>query len=328
MRLRLLPYLIIPSVCVWSTVWGQSVGRQSISKGAGGQPGGAVTRVPSEVVLVKGAWTSASDSVTPVPEGGRIADGVFRDEYFGITYVLPSNWTEKFKGPPPSDTGLYVLAQLSPASTFKGSAKGSILITAQDMFFTTAPASNATDLMNYMKDKLESDYTVEIPPQQIKLAERSFTFFAYWSPAAQLHWYVLATQIRCHVVQIVLSSSDTKLLEDLLSSVNQMKLPPVPSSPGKAGSAVPLCIKDYVRKENMITRVDPVFNEHRFNPVPVRIVIDKEGNVKHIHFLSAFPDQSKAIADAVSQWRFKQLRRDGQPFEVETGILFGRVNAQ
>ena len=54
-------------------------------------------------------------------------------------------------------------------------------------------------------------------------------------------------------------------------------------------------------------------------------IIDKEGKVKHIHFLSAFPDQAKAIADVLSQWRFRPYLRDGQPVEVETGILFGRA---
>jgi hypothetical protein len=58
--------------------------------------------------------------------------------------------------------------------------------------------------------------------------------------------------------------------------------------------------------------------------VPVRIIIDKEGRVKHIHFLSAFPDQAKAISDALGQWRFKPYRVNGKVVEVETGILFGR----
>ena len=75
----------------------------------------------------------------------------------------------------------------------------------------------------------------------------------------------------------------------------------------------------------MITRVEPLFTEHKFNPVPVRIIIDKEGLVKHIHFLSAFPDQAKAITDALGQWKFKPYLRNGQPVDVETGILFGRV---
>ena len=73
----------------------------------------------------------------------------------------------------------------------------------------------------------------------------------------------------------------------------------------------------------MIARVDPVFTEHRFNRVPVRIIIDKEGKVKHIHFLSAFPDQEKAITDALRKWKFKPYVKDGKPAEIETGIMFG-----
>ena len=133
-----------------------------------------------------------------------------------MTYALPPDWTEKYKGPPPSDGGRYVLAQLSPVDTFKGLARGSILITAQDMFFTTLSASNATELIDYMKNNLQRDYQIVSQPKQIEIAGRFFTFFAYWSPVAQMHWYVLATQIRCHVVQIVLDSRDTKLLADLI----------------------------------------------------------------------------------------------------------------
>jgi len=59
------------------------------------------------------------------------------------------------------------------------------------MFFTLVPASNATELINYMKDNLQADYKVEMAPRQTRIADRSFTLFAYWSPVAQFHWYVL-----------------------------------------------------------------------------------------------------------------------------------------
>jgi hypothetical protein len=55
----------------------------------------------------------------------------------------------------------------------------------------------------------------------------------------------------------------------------------------------------------------------------VRIIIDRRGKVKHIHFLRALPDQAQAITDALSQWRFKPHLVDGKPVEVETGLLFG-----
>jgi hypothetical protein len=260
-----------------------------------------------------------------VPEGGNVTDNVFRNQYFEMTYPLPADWIEKYKGPPPSDSGRYVLAQIRPADTFKGPARGSILITAEDLFFTTLPAANALELTNYEKNNLQADYKLELPPAQTKIAGRPFTFYAYWSPVAELHWYVLTTQIRCHAVEMVLTSRDTKLLENLVLDMNRMKLPEDANPTNTGGGAFPVCVKDYARGENLITRVEPIFSEHKFNPVPVRIIIDKEGKVKHIHFLSAFPDQAKAITDALNQWKFKPYLRGGKPAEVETGIMFGRV---
>ena len=321
MRFRLSCCLL--ALAIPSLIWGQSTAGNGGDFSGNLQP---VTKIPQGVILVKGAWASASDSTTPVPEGGSVANDVFTNPYFGITYPIPADWMEKFKGPPPSDEGRYVLVQLNPANSFKGPARGTILITAEDMFFTPLPATNAAELVNYSKDNLQADYEVEMSPTPAKIAGRPFTFFAYWSPVAQLHWYVFATEIRCHTVEIVLTSRDTNLLKTLTLGLNRMTLPAEASpTAGTGGGAVPVCIKDYAREANMITRVEPVFTEHRFNPVPVRITIDKQGKVKHIHFLSAFPDQAKAITDALQQWKFKPYRQGGQPVEVETGILFGRT---
>jgi len=195
------------------------------------------------------------------------------------------------------------------------------------MFFTPVPARNALEYINYYKDHLSDDYRIEQAPSAVRFAGHDFVRFDYMSPAAKLHWRVLATEIRCHAVEIVLSSRDTKLLENLTLDLNKMKLPAdIGSTAGTGGGEFPVCMKDYAREENMISRVDPVFTEHRYNPVPVRIIIDKEGKIKHIHYLSAFPDQAKVISDALAQWRFKPYRQSGKPVEVETGILFGTAS--
>jgi len=44
--------------------------------------------------------------------------------------------------------------------------------------------------------------------------------------------------------------------------------------------------------------------------------------MKHIHVISAFPEQSRIITDALMQWTFKPYLQNGQPVDVETGILF------
>jgi hypothetical protein len=329
MHLRLSRFLVVVALSVSLPAWSARVRAQNGPQN-GGNPSSNVqpkARVPAGVILVKGAWSSASDSVTPLPEGGSIANNVYTNEYFGLSYPLPTDWFQQFEGPPPSDSGRYVLAQLKPAGTYTGPSRGNILITAQDMFFTPLPAANALELVKYMKGHLQADYKMELEPTEDTIAGRSFTFFAYWSPVAELHWYVLATQIRCHTVELVLTSRDTKLLKSLTLEMNNMTLPEgAGSTAGTGGGAVPMCLKDYARADNVLERVDPVLTEYKSNPVPVRIIIDKEGKVKHIHFLCAFPDQARAITDGLKQWKFKPYLRDGQPVEVETGIVFGRAS--
>ena len=287
-----------------------------------------VVKVPADVIVVKGAWSNASDTTTPLPEQSKFANNLFSNAYFGISYSIPSGWAKDYDGPPPSDSGRYVLAQFQPAPGNKTAARGEILVTAQDMFFSLLPADNALQIVNYMKDNLQPYYKLELPPTETKVGGRPFIFFAYWSPPAQLHWYVLATQIRCHAVEIVLTSRDTKLLGNMLLDLEKMSLPAEAGpTAGTGGGPFPVCMKNYARDENMTARVDPIFTEHRANPVPVRIIIDTKGKVKHIHFLSAFPDQEKAIADALAQWKFKPYLQNGHPVEVETGIMFGRAQA-
>ena len=323
-------FLVVIAAGLWLGTWSPSIVAQNVPKNGGdfsnrtqGVPDSA--KVPQGVILIKGAWSSASDDSTPDPEGGSVVGDTFRDPYFGLSYQLPKDWIEKYKGPPPSDSGLYVLLQLQPSASFKGPARGSILLTAQDLFFSTQPAENALELVNYEKNHLQADHKLELAPTQTRISGQPFVFFAYWSPVAQLHWYVLATEIRCHEVEMVVTSRDTKLLENLVLQAEQMKLP-AEASPiaGTGGGDVPACLRDYATDEHVISRVDPIFTERAFNPVPVRIVIDKNGKVKHIHFLSAFPGQSAAITAALKQWKFKPYLQHGKPMEVETGIMFGR----
>jgi hypothetical protein len=277
---------------------------------------GSTLRVPENVILVKGAWSSASDSVTPLPERGELDSGTYKFPYFGFELTLPRGWVQKYEGPPPSDSGYYVLAQLRPAQPVPGQPRGTLLIAAQDLFFSTTHATNPLQLIDYTRDHLQADYRVESPPREVALAGRRFVRFDYVAPVAGLHWSMLATEIRCHVVEFVLTSSDTRLVDSLRQELGQMKF---------SDSAAPVCLPDYAVPGNILHREDPIFSEHRYNPIPVRVIIGRDGEVKHIHFLSAFPSQSQALTTALMQWRFKPYLRDGQPLEVETGILFGRA---
>lgn len=289
-----------------------------------GTPPPELKPLPTNTILIRGAWASATDSSTPLPEGGTITDNVYRNQYFGLNYSVPATWHQKFEGPPPSDSGYYVLAQLQPNDKFKGSMKGTVLFAAQDLFFGPIKANNSVELLMHVKNSLQPVYQVERQPDIVTIGNHPFVRFDYSAPVAELHWYILATQIRCHSVEFIFTSRDTKLLEGLVDSVSKMKLPAEadPAS-GAGGGDVPVCIKDYATGKNIVNRVDPVLTDRKFNPIPVRIIISKTGKVKHIHFLSAWPEQTNIIKNALLQWEFKPYLVNGEPVEVETGIMFG-----
>jgi hypothetical protein len=251
-------------------------------------------KVPAGVILVKGAWSSASDSTTPVPESGQVSARDYRSDYFQLTYPFAAGWAEKFAGPPPSDRGYYVLAQIEPAEAHVGS----VLIEAQDLFFGETGSH------------LRADYQVERPPTGIIVAGRSFARLDYYSPVTELHWTVLTTQIRCHAVQFTFTSTSRQVIDQQIAAMQGMTF----------GGTSPLCVKEY---NSVLNRVDPILTDRRFNSIPVRVVIDTSGKVKFVHFISAFPDQARTIMEALQQWRFKPYVSNGEAVEIETGILFG-----
>ena len=251
--------------------------------------------LPTGVILLPGAIPSTSDSRTAIPESGTIRKNTYENAYFGMKYAFPEPWGEEFKGPPPSDTGAYVLANLT-------GGRASILVTAQDSFFAlTTPAA---------KVSLPSYYKLERDREEMRIGNATFSRYDYMSPVAGLHWYVFATEIRCHVVQFVFTSQDTKVLEQLVENLEQIAL--------RSGDDVPRCVEDYARPENVIYRVEPVLTDTKFNPIPVRVIIGKSGRVRHVHVISAFASQAPIVTDALMQWRFKPA-----DVEIETGILFG-----
>jgi hypothetical protein len=275
-------------------------------------------KLPAGTILIKGAEPSASDSVTPLPEWGKFVKDVYRSAYFGLSYPLPAEWRENFSGPPPSDSGLYVLALAGPSEKYKGTSRATLLIQAHDLFFSPAEARNAMELATFAKDMLESHYELERGPHEVKIGSRTFVRFDYKSEVAGLHWVVLTTEVRCHALQFIFTSSDTDLLNALIADMGQrMRV-------SFEEEDIPRCIANYAEGSNVTNRVEPVIKgAQRFNSIPVRIIIDRRGRVRHIHTINAFPEQAAAIQDALMQWTFMPHEVNGQRVEVETGILFG-----
>jgi len=271
-----------------------------------------LTVVPQNVILVKGATPSASDSSTPVPEQGTIAAGRYRNAYFHLSYPLPAGWTEQPAGPPPSDTGAYVLTQFAMIDADQR-LRAHLLVTAQDLFFSLTGAAGAKELIDSARRGVATHYEIESEPSEVAIAGRTFHRFGYRGRRAGLHWRVLATDARCHALTFVFTGTDEAVLDAAERGMNAITF----------DRTAPACVQDYARADNLVAKTDPFFGSHRYNTIPVRVLVNAKGRVQHVHLLSAFPEQSQAIIAAVKTWRFKPYRVDGKAVPVETGLVFG-----
>lgn len=268
------------------------------------------TVVPEEEIVVKGAVPSASDASTPVPEEGRIGEGRYRNAYFGLTYPVPAGWIEQPAGPPPSDAGSYVLTQFALRDGER--VKAHVLVSAQDLFFDPFGAAGAKDVVARMRTMVREQYEFENGPEQVTIAGRTFERLAYKGRRAKLYWRMFTTDTRCHALTFTFTGSDTAALDAAEKALAGLVL----------GKDAPACVHGYAR-EHVVQKTTPVFQQ-RYNTIPVRLIVDAEGKVKHVHLLSAFPEQSEPILKALRDWRFEPYVVGGKAVEVETGVVLGR----
>jgi hypothetical protein len=59
----------------------------------------------------------------PDPDDGGVRDGVFRNEYFNLSYHLPPEWAGGVAGPDPSVSGFYVPHTFVPAGELTGTSR-------------------------------------------------------------------------------------------------------------------------------------------------------------------------------------------------------------
>jgi hypothetical protein len=256
----------------------------------------------------------------PLPESGTVTNGRYTNQYFDLSYPVPQRLTAGLTGPEPSETGYYTLASLVPA----GEPDGTILIAAQDMFFAPEPRSDVAAEARDFRDAMAriDGMTIDQEPSEKNIAGHLMRRVDF--SGVGLYRATFVTEIRCHFVSFNLTARSPELLAKLAESLNDV------SSATRTGAAppAPLCVKDYAVTENLLHRIEPAEVGPRFRPIPVRIVIDSEGNVKHIHVIHASDDQRRNIEEALRQWKFRPPRVDGRAVEIETGLLLRFAQGQ
>jgi hypothetical protein len=256
------------------------------------------------------------------PESGAVVGDVYTNAYFGLSLPLPPGWTEGLAGPPPSDRGLYVLAAMDGTKA----SNATMLIVAQDQFFSAKPLSNvaaaAADFRDAMVDT--PDLSIDQTPVGVTIGGHDFLRLDYHAGGLYRVW--LATELRCHVVSFNITGTDQATVDRIAGLLQTMSLPTQSNlqtvSVSDAGRTPPLCMKDYVTAQTTVRRLDPLQVDLNGVRVPVRIVIGRDGKVQHVHVISATAAQRRAIEEALMRWEFRPLELAGHPTEVETGLAF------
>jgi hypothetical protein len=260
------------------------------------------------------AWRGSSATTpAPNPDDAKVTDGVFTNTYFNLSYPLPPGWTEGIAGPLPSNSGYYVLSTFVPA----GELTGTILVAAQDMFFAPKPFGDAAAMAKEFSKAMSevAGMTIDVPPSEERIAGRRFSRVDF--SGVGLFRSTLITQIRCHLVSFNLTAKSPELLAALVLSLNELGF----ADHRGAGRSDPACLGSYADTEHVLTKVDPAAIVPILNPIPVRIVIDADGSVKHLHVIRATGGQRDSIESALGRWKFKPHEINGRAAEIETGLL-------
>ena len=242
-----------------------------------------------------------------------VAEGWYTNEYFKISYQLPAGWSEDREGPPPSNSGYYVLTAL------KGSERaGTMVIAAQDQFFTAEPPGRLAEMAGRLRRAIsETDgMTVDREPEEMTISGRRFTRLDF--SGAGLYRMVLITETRCHLVSFNLTTAAPDQREHIAQSLYALSL----AKPGDPAYSEPVCIKHYAAPEHLVSRSAPALAGPKFTEVPVRIIIGADGRVRQTHAIHGSAEQKQNIAAALAQWQFRPPTIDGRPVEVETGLTF------
>ncbi len=259
-------------------------------------------------------WRSSAATIPLAnPDDGAVVDGVFKSEYFNLSYPLPPGWIAGLAGPSPSVSGYYVLGSFVPA----GELTGTILIAAQDIFFAAKPIDDVMAMTDEFGRAMATvdGMKIDRPPKEVQIAGRRFGRVDF--SGVGLFRSTLTTKIRCHFVSFNLTAGSPALLSTLALSLNKLG----PADDEETARVDPVCIGGYADAEHLLRKVDPAAVVPTFVPIPVRIVVGGDGSVEHVHVIRATSGQRDSIEKALEQWKLKPPEIDGRRTEIETGLV-------
>src|ERR1700687_3288602 len=166
-------------------------------------------------VWYQGSAASLAAEPRPWPDDGAVANGIYTNKYFDLSYPLPSGWTQAMAGPGPSASGYYVLATASPT----GEPTGAVLIAAQDVFFADAALGDLREAARQFTRSMSQIAGMTIDRQPSEGASGGRLFSRVDVSGVGLFRSTFITHSRCHLVSFNLTASSPERLAALVLSM-------------------------------------------------------------------------------------------------------------
>jgi hypothetical protein len=264
-------------------------------------------------VLAGGLMYQVALVPMPLPPEGAVANGIYTNHYFHLSYPAPPGWRQVGGAPQPSFSANYVLTTLAPA----GAPTGTVMIAAQDTFFVPKASRDIMPAAHELSRAMAAlpGMTIDREPEEATISGLPFSRVDF--NGVGLFRSTWITRIRCHLVSFNLMANTPEQLDVLRLSLNKI----VYTGDKTAENPDPTCIDDYASAENLVSKVDPEAAGPTFTPIPLRIVVNSDGSVKHVHVIRASTAQRNNIEKALVQWKFRPHETDGRADEIETGLL-------
>ena len=287
-------------------------------------------RLLAAMVLCVATSRAQSKDGSATPDQGSVTDSVYTNQFFGITWELPRDWSIAPSNPPSGQ--VIPLLQAHPGGE---RSTDFVSLTAQDFSNVHGFGFQYMDALRPVMEKngwqslknhgyytlgggipaYRGDYTHGTPPTRFSL--------------------VLAGPARGYEVKVLIESDSSERVQDLLKTVLTLKVRPdwkAPDAsmpkPGDAPAEVPKRVRVSVGVLESFAskKVPPIYptearRDHTQGSVSLLVHVDQSGMIEDIYVEEGNPVLAKAAVEAVSQWHYTPYLLSGAPAKLESMVI-------
>jgi len=275
----------------------------------------------------------------PPPPLGRFHDGLYQNEFFGISYPLSAEWvreTSLMRKQLASEAGASSSTQVLLAALHVPPQSEGLVADSSLTLMAAPQLGDARDYLAAVATALIAKKMAKTRGEITPLTVAGLTVYrADFKPSGRsqyqsvlcatvkgymLRWNVLAVS-ESALDEVVASVLATNKLDPLIAASTPAKSPASSDGPLSEPHHVPSGVTMGLLFKKVEPRYPEVARQERIQgTVILHAVIDKSGNVIDLEAVSGPVELVPPTVNAVRQWKYKPYQVQGEPIEVDSTI--------